>query len=183
MRAALRDDALRAPRELRWTLRLNRWGGRPRVTRLFALVSRLGDGPAWYALIALLPLLDGWRGAAASLHLAATGLAALGLYRVLKRLTRRPRPFRQHQSIVARLPPLDEYSFPSGHTLHAVAFTAVACDWYAPLALLLVPFSLLVAASRVVLGLHYPSDVLAAIAIGGALATLSTLAAAALGLR
>ena len=52
-----------------------------------------------------------------------------------------------------------------------------------PLALLLVPFALLVAASRVVLGLHYPSDVLAAIAIGGALATCSILLAGAVGLR
>ena len=51
------------------------------------------------------------------------------------------------------------------------------------LALLLVPYALLVAASRVVLGLHYPSDVLAAIAIGGALATCSILLAGAVGLR
>ena len=82
---------------------------------------------------------------------------------------------------MAHVPPLDEFSFPSGHTLHAVAFTAVACAWYPPLALLLVPFALLVAASRVVLGLHYPSDVLAAIAIGGALATGSILLADAVG--
>lgn len=84
---------------------------------------------------------------------------------------------------MAHVPPLDEFSFPSGHTLHAVAFTAVACAWYTPLALLLVPYALLVAASRVVLGLHYPSDVLAAIAIGGVLATGTTLLADAVGLR
>lgn len=183
MRVALHQPDLGARRELRWTLGLNRWGARPPVTRLFAVVSRLGDGPAWYALMALLPLLDGARGAAASLHLAATGLAALALYRALKRLTRRPRPCARHRAIVAHVPPLDEFSFPSGHTLHAVAFTAVACAWYAPLALLLVPYALLVAASRVVLGLHYPSDVLAAIAIGGALATGSILIAGAPGLR
>jgi undecaprenyl-diphosphatase len=183
MRVVLHDPVLDAPRELRWTLGLNRWGARPPVTRLFAVVSRLGDGPAWYALMALLPLLDGARGVAASLHLAATGLAALVLYRALKRLTRRPRPCARHRAIVAHVPPLDEFSFPSGHTLHAVAFTAVACAWYPPLALLLVPYALLVAASRVVLGLHYPSDVLAAIAIGGALATCSILLAGAAALR
>ena len=68
---------------------------------------------------------------------------------------------------------IDEFSFPSGHTLHAVSFTTVAIAYVPWLALLLIPFALLVGASRVVLGLHYPSDVLAATAIGSALAAAS----------
>ncbi len=157
-------------RELHWCMSLNRWGGRPRVTRMFAVISRLGDGYLWYALIALLPLFGGAPGRAASLHLAAVGLLSLALYRGLKRWTRRPRPFASHDAITAWVAPLDEFSFPSGHTLHAVAFTLVAC-WYFPLlAVILVPFAVAVALSRVVLGLHYPSDVLAATVIGVALA-------------
>ena len=69
--------------------------------------------------------------------------------------------------------PLDEFSSPSGHTLHAVAFSLVAMAHYPALAWALVPFTASVAVSRVVLGLHYPSDVLAATAIGSALAALS----------
>lgn len=49
----------------------------------------------------------------------------------------------------------------------------MALAYYPALAWLLIPFSASVAASRVVLGLHYPSDVLAATAIGIALASLS----------
>jgi undecaprenyl-diphosphatase len=157
-------------REVHWCLHLNRWGGRRRVMRFFALVSKLGDGYVWYALIGLLPLFGGEQGAIASLHLAAVALASLALYRGLKRWTKRPRPFASHASITAWIAPLDEFSFPSGHTLHAVAFTLVAC-WYFPwLAVVLVPFAVAVALSRVVLGLHYPSDVLAATVIGVALA-------------
>ena len=66
--------------------------------------------------------------------------------------------------------PLDPFSFPSGHTLHAVAFSIVAIAFYPVLAWLLVPFTLLVAASRVVLGLHYPSDVAAGAALGARIA-------------
>src|SRR3546814_10187080 len=75
--------------------------------------------------------------------------------------------------IRAWIAPLDEFSFPSGHTLHAVAFSLVAVAHYPALAWLVLPFAASVAASRVVLGLHYPSDVLAATAIGSALAGLS----------
>jgi undecaprenyl-diphosphatase len=46
----------------------------------------------------------------------------------------------------------------------------VAIAFYPMLAWLLVPFTLLVAISRVVLGLHYPSDVLAGAALGALIA-------------
>jgi len=165
-------DAPRFAMDARLCVLANRWGDRRAVGAFFTAVSRLGDGVFWYALMAAL-LLDGLRGLHAALHMAATGLVALLLYRVLKRYTRRPRPFRTCPGVIAHLPPLDEFSFPSGHTLQAVGFTIVALAWYPALAPLLLPFTALVAASRVILGLHYPSDVLAALAIGGGLGALS----------
>jgi len=54
-----------------------------------------------------------------------------------------------------------------------VSFSIVALAYYPWLAPVVVPFSACVALSRVVLGLHYPSDVLAATAIGSVLASLS----------
>jgi len=151
----------------------NRWGARRMVGQFFGLVSRLGDGVFWYVLMAVLALFGGNHGVAAAAHMAVTGLATLALYRVLKRWTRRPRPFRACPGVIAHVPPLDEFSFPSGHTLQAVGFTVVALAWYPSLAPLLLGFTALVAISRVILGLHYPSDVLAAIVIGGALGAAS----------
>ena len=105
--------------------------------------------------------------------LVLIAVVALGLYTALKRHTRRRRPYADDRRIRALVAPLDQFSFPSGHTLHAVAFTTVAVAWYPDLAWLLLPFTALVAASRVVLGLHYPSDVLAATVIGLGLGGLS----------
>ena len=156
-----------------WCLRANRWGGGGHSRSYFATISRLGDGVFWYVLMGALILVDGMTGLAASAHLAATGVIALTLYKLLKRWTRRPRPFASDARIQAWVAPLDEFSFPSGHTLHAVAFSLVAMAHYPLLAWVLVPFTASVAASRVVLGLHYPSDVLAATAIGSGLAGLS----------
>lgn len=154
-------------------LRANALCNRNAVRRTFAAISRAGDGIAWYALMAGMVLLDGAGGLRASVHMAATGAVALLLYKVLKRWTRRPRPFAADVRIRAWIAPLDEFSFPSGHTLHAVSFTIVALAWYPGLAWVLLPFTALVALSRVVLGLHYPSDVLVATMLGGALASAS----------
>jgi undecaprenyl-diphosphatase len=121
----------------------------------------------------MLAVIGGERGRLAALHMALTGLTALLLYRLLKRWTRRPRPYRVCPGVIAHVPPLDEFSFPSGHTLQAVSFSIVAISWFPSLAPLLVSFTVLIAASRVILGLHYPSDVLAAIGIGCGLGTAS----------
>jgi undecaprenyl-diphosphatase len=146
----------------------------PRICALFRIASRLGDGIFWYALMTALPVIAGHEGLMAVAHMAAVSLAGLAIYTLLKSRIGRERPYAAYGArIVCAMPPLDRYSFPSGHTLHAVCFTAVACAYLPLLAWVLVPFALLVALSRLVLGLHYPSDVLAGALIGGALALTS----------
>ena len=156
--------------ELGLCLRLNRASAWPSLRGVFRVASRLGDGVFWYVLMALLPVLFGPEALAASVHMALVGGAGVALYKVLKTRMVRERPFVTHAAISLGTAPLDQYSFPSGHTLHAVAFTLVASAYYPVLAWLLVPFAALVMLSRVVLGLHYPSDVLAGAAIGALLA-------------
>lgn len=138
-----------------------------------ALVSRLGDGIFWYALMLVLPLAFGRQALWVSLHLFVLGLSGVAIYKLLKSRTARPRPYTVDAHIHPGVDPLDRYSFPSGHTLHAVAFTLVTVHYFPNMAWVLVPFSLLIALSRLVLGLHYPSDVLAGAGIGGLMAVVS----------
>jgi len=159
--------------ELGLCLACNRACHRERVRQFFAIVSRLGDGVFWYTLMVLLPLLYGTAALRASVHMAIVAVAGVLLYKFLKSRMVRERPFFQHADIALGTAPLDRYSFPSGHTLHAVGFTLVVVSYYPPLAWVVLPFTVLVAASRVVLGLHYPSDVLAGALLGAGLALAS----------
>jgi undecaprenyl-diphosphatase len=143
------------------------------VRYLFRLVSRLGDGVFWYSMMLGILLTQGSAGLQPVLHMLLVGLVCMSLYKWLKGKTLRPRPYEVHQDIWLTGRPLDRFSFPSGHTLHAVSFSLVLLSYYPQLYWLAVPFTVLVALSRVVLGLHYPSDVLAGAAIGSLIALLS----------
>jgi undecaprenyl-diphosphatase len=143
------------------------------VRNLFRFASRLGDGVFWYVLMIVL-LLE-YQGAAltAVVHMIAVGVTGTILYKFIKGKTLRPRPFNVYPAIVCVGKTLDQFSFPSGHTMHAVAFSIVAISYFPALIWLVVPFSVLVGLSRPILGLHYPSDVIAGAALGAAVAGLS----------
>ncbi|MEO1574202.1 MAG: phosphatase PAP2 family protein [Pseudomonadota bacterium] len=145
------------------------------VRPFFTLISKLGDGWLWYALIAAFLIKNGVSAAAPALKLTVAALAGLGLYKLLKTRLVRERPFISFRSIECGTPPLDRYSFPSGHTLHAVNFTILFAAFVPGSIFFLFPFTILVALSRVILGLHYPTDVAAGAALG-ALLSLGVLA-------
>jgi undecaprenyl-diphosphatase len=159
--------------ELRLCRYLNRSSASVLTRSLFRAVSWLGDGWAWYALIGSLPLIYGSAGWLPALHMAATGITGVVVYKIVKQYAVRERPYITHTVIQCVSAPLDRYSFPSGHTLHAISFAVLMAsyfpEWWAPLA----AFALLIALSRVILGLHYPTDVAAGAALGGSLAFAS----------
>ena len=156
--------------ELGICLRINALSQKVGVRRFFTAISRLGNWPA-YVIVGVVCIATLESGhfvlIVQSLLTAGAGILA---YKALKSRLVRERPYITHNGIVAATTPLDRYSFPSGHTMHAVSF-AILYSFYVPAVIwIMVPFALLVAASRVILGLHYPTDVVVGGILGATLA-------------
>lgn len=160
--------------EHRWCQQVNQGAVFPLVRDYFRMASWLGNGWFWYALILSLPVSHGWWGWKLAALMTATGITCTIIYKVLKTVLVRERPFISFPAIQCVTPPLDRYSFPSGHSLHAVCFNTLLLSYLPVLGWAVVPFTVSVLASRVILGLHYPSDVLAGSFIGATIAALAT---------
>ena len=143
------------------------------VVSVLKVVSRVGDGWLWYGIVVCLPWAGGPVGTSASVRMIGVGIVDILLYKIIKRWIARPRPFRTCAGIRECTPSLDEYSFPSGHTLHSVACSLILTVYYPMFALFVWPLTMLIAVSRIVLGLHYPSDVIVGALIGAITAAVS----------
>lgn len=157
--------------DLKGCLYLNHFSHQQNIAHFFKVISRLGDGLFWYLMLVLV---WGEQGISYSLNIAyivVAGTVGTAIYKILKHKTTRPRPYQVHQVIHLGERPLDHFSFPSGHTLHAVMATTILGYIQPMLLLLMLPFTVLVALSRMILGLHYPTDVLVGAGIGALMAS------------
>lgn len=152
--------------EYRLCVFFNRLSLKRGVRFFFRIISRLGDGVFWYVLMATLPFLFGYKGFIVGIGMIVVALINVIIYKCLKNRLVRERPYILHKDLVCGIPPLDRYSFPSGHTLHAVSFTYVSVSFFPALSPLLISMAFLIAMSRLVLGLHYVSDVAMGAIIG-----------------
>jgi len=157
-------------RDHRLMRRVNRWPA-PRWIRIWALAAtRGGDGWLWDAIGVLILLFGGedlFRAVGAAALAAGTGAA---LFLRLKKSANRKRPGTYEQHCWATLLPPDQFSFPSGHTITAFSVAMSLSHFYPDLRVGLLFCAISVGASRIVLGMHFLSDVLAGVAIGTALA-------------
>ena len=153
--------------------RVNRWHA-PRWIRVWMLcATRGGDGWLWCAMgLAILSMGGARRFPAVGAAALAAG-AGIAAFLCLKKATGRQRPCAFEPHCWATLLPPDRFSFPSGHTITAFAVAVSLSHFYPEMAPALLFCALSVAASRIVLGMHFLSDVLAGAAIGTALGVVA----------
>jgi undecaprenyl-diphosphatase len=149
--------------------RVHRWQA-PRWIRLWMIcATRGGDGWLWYLMGLVILILGGpERFAAVGAASLAAGLG-ISTFLILKKKIGRRRPCAIEPHCWSTLLPPDQFSFPSGHTITAFAVTVSLGIFYPHLlpGLLFVAGS--VAVSRILLGMHFLSDVIAGAALGSAL--------------
>lgn len=135
----------------------------PGLDRFFVLLSKLGYEwfliPADVLIVGLLAWRKRWREASfVAICFAGSALLNLGS----KRFFQRDRP-----SLWESIAPESTFSFPSGHAMGSMtlavtlALLAWNTRWRWPVALPALTFAVLVSISRIYLGVHYPSDILA----------------------
>src|SRR5215467_3107068 len=169
-------------RDYRVMRRMNRWRA-PRWIRYWMIAAtRMGDGWLWYGLGAMLLIFGGAQRYAAVASAGSAALAGILVFKVLKRLSQRPRPCQFEPHCWSKVLPPDKFSFPSGHTMTAFSIALVISYFYPSLEGVLLFLALNIAVSRIVLGMHFLSDVLAGMVLGVALGLGAITAFASMGL-
>lgn len=152
--------------------------GRTPVLNIIALdVTSLGSVTlvVLFSLLGL-ALLAALRDRRGALQLALAAAGAGGLSLIMKNLFERPRP-----EVITRLVAVSGFSYPSGHSLESAALyltiaiiagghIGVRARWTLLMAAALI--IVLIGASRIYLGVHYPTDVAAGLCLGTAVALL-----------
>jgi undecaprenyl-diphosphatase len=153
-------------RDVRLMRRVHRWRA-PRWVRYWMLsATRLGDGWLWYSLGIILLLFGGaWRYYAVAAAVLAA-VAGIFLFRALKKMSHRKRPCQLEPHCWSRVLPPDQFSFPSGHAMTAFSIALVVSAFYSYLAWPLYFIAASIAVSRIVLGMHFLSDVIVGALLG-----------------
>ncbi|HTU32833.1 MAG TPA: phosphatase PAP2 family protein [Candidatus Acidoferrum sp.] len=160
-------------RDHRLMRRVHRWRA-PRWFRILMILStRCGDGWLWYAIGLILFFYGGSHRFDAIAAAGSAAIAGILLFRALKKTSHRARPCDIEPHCWSSVLPPDRYSFPSGHSITAFAVAVSVGLFYPQLMVSLLTAALLIAASRIILGMHFLSDVIVGSGIGILLAVIS----------
>ncbi len=152
------------------------WNGKKALDKCMIYLTRSADGHLYGVLAALILIFDDFRQALEFLAAGIFGFAfELPIYGIIKKKVKRDRPFHSMPCIVHLLAPPDKFSFPSGHTTAAFLMAGLIATCYPLLSWAAFIWAWSVGFSRVYLGLHYPTDVLAGMLFGSAACEVGTL--------
>lgn len=130
------------------------------------IISKSGDGYMQLLLPLLLILYDTHTGLNFFILVASAFAIERPIYFVLKNTLKRRRPPEVVPHFLSLVKPSDKFSFPSGHTMAAFLLAGLASHYFGSDAYVLYLWAMAVSSSRVILGVHFPSDIVAGAFLG-----------------
>ncbi|WP_310172507.1 phosphatase PAP2 family protein [Neobacillus niacini] len=155
--------------ECRIFQKVNRHFDKKLLNLFFRSITHLGGAKftiiSTFLLLILLPRETRLIAISSAVALSASHIPV----QIVKQMFPRKRPYLMIEKTKFPDNPLQDHSFPSGHTTAIFAVVIPYILFIPQLALALIPLGICVGVSRIYLGLHYPSDVIA----GGILGSLT----------
>ncbi|GHV15830.1 phosphatidylglycerophosphatase [Fibrobacterales bacterium] len=147
-----------------------------KVDSFLRFYTRLGDGYVWTFVVAFLYFFYGFDFLIEIIKKVIPAIfISLALYWLVKLSTRRKRPFDLLKEVRAAVPPLDKYSFPSGHTMNNLAAGFVIFNAIPHIGAVMILMPLTWGLLRVYYGVHWLSDVVVGAILGFASFYLSSI--------
>lgn len=145
------------------------------LSRVSRAISHTGDGHL-YALFGLAASGFGGDGGQQFLLVGLMAFAIeLPIYWGVKNLFKRRRPHDCSDLVTSFITPSDRYSLPSGHTAAAFLMATLISYWYVDLTIFAFAWASLIASARILLGVHFLTDVILGAALGVGCAKLAML--------
>jgi undecaprenyl-diphosphatase len=163
--------------DIAWLTAIFSLQGQRRLDSALPKISRTADGFCYPLLALVLLAADPATGRWFLMAAVVAFMLELPAYKLIKRLVKRDRPYETLPGVKGRVKPGDQFSFPSGHTAAAVLMATLLGNAYPHLFPITIAWALAVGLSRIYLGVHYPTDVVAGMLLGG-LSALAGIAAA-----
>jgi undecaprenyl-diphosphatase len=137
-----------------------------RLAKLAKVISKTGDGYLQILLPTALFLTDAPQGKPFFSAVLLAFSIQLPVYWLLKNSLKRRRPPQVIPAFHSFIAASDQFSFPSGHSAAAFLLANLTALFYGAVAWPLYLWAVCVSCSRVVLGVHFPTDILAGISLG-----------------
>jgi undecaprenyl-diphosphatase len=138
-------------------------------------LSKTGDGQLYLILGVMLWWLEPQQGALFLYSGLLAYMLEIPIYLFLKNSLKRERPFHNIIELSAHIVPSDKFSLPSGHTAAAFLMASLITHFYPSISVIPYVWASCIGVTRVLLGVHYPSDILAGALLGLGISTICLL--------